>query len=308
MKIVIVGGTGFIGRNIEPVLTEGGNIVTILTRDHHKAKTIFPTGIRVQEWDPVNWGKLENFIQGQDAVINLAGASIAEGRWTSSRKAFLRSSRINTTRTIVNALSNLPITVRPKILISASGVGYYGIETANAVDELARPGTGFLADLCVEWEAEAFRATDYGVRTVCLRISMVLGKDGGALQKMLLPFKLFLGGPVGHGTQPVSWIHAKDLAMLIKTILENDSFKGPINACAPQEVMMKELCQQIGTSLGRPCWLPVPTLALKLGLGEMSTLMTHGQKVSPFMAQKLGFTFKYSDLESALASILGKAS
>ena len=307
MNVVIVGGTGFIGRNIAPVLAGGGHAVTILTRNQRTAAVV-GSGVHVQEWDPSNRQTLEQAFHEQDAVINLTGASVAERRWTPSRKAVLRASRIETTRTIVTALSRLSTPVRPKILINASGVGFYGLETSNHVDEMHGPGTGFLAGLCVEWEREAFRATDYGIRTTCLRISMVLGQDGGALQKMLLPFKLFLGGPIGTGTQPVSWIHVEDLGRLVAAILEHPSYSGAINAASPHPVTMKEFCLQLGRALGRPSWLPVPALALQIGLGEMATLMTHGQSVNPFMAQGLGFTFNYPDLESALSAILGKGS
>ncbi len=308
MNVVMVGGTGFIGRNIAPVLAAGGHVVTILTRNPHAAAAVVGSGFHVREWDPSNRQTLEQPFHGQDAVINLAGASIAERRWTPSRKDVLRASRIETTRTIVTALSRLSTPVRPKVFISSSGIGFYGLEAANGADEMQGPGNGFLADLCVEWEREAFRATDYGIRTVCLRISMVLGQDGGALQKMLLPFKFFLGGPIGKGTQPVSWIHVEDLGRLVVAILEQPSYSGAINAASPHPVTMKEFCLQLGRVLGRPSWLPVPALALKIGLGEMSTLMTHGQAVNPLMAQGLGFTFKYPNLESAFSAILGKES
>ncbi len=304
MNIAIVGGTGFIGRNIEPVLTAGGHRVTIVTRDPDKASGVVGAKTHVRGWDPSNAETLDQTFHEQDALINLAGASIAEGRWTQVRKNLLRTSRIETTRILVKALSNLPEASRPHIFISASGIGYYGLETTNGVDETTGPGNGFLADLCVEWEREAFRATAYGIRTVCLRISMVLGKDDGALQKMLLPFKFFLGGPIGTGTQPVSWIHVEDLGRLVVAMLEQPSCKGAINAASPHPVTMKEFCLQLGKALGRPAWLPVPALALKIGLGEMATLMTHGQLVNPRMAQQLGFTYKYPNLESAFSAIL----
>ena len=308
MNVAIVGGTGFIGRNIAPVLAGGGNTVTILTRNPHAASAVAGGNVHVRKWDPLNGQTSGHPFQEQDAVINLAGASIAERRWTRSRKAVLRASRIETTRTLVMALSRLSGPARPNILINASGIGFYGLETATAVDERQGPGTGFLADLCVEWEREALRATDYGIRTTCLRIGMVLGKDGGALQKMLLPFKLFFGGPVGNGTQPVSWIHVEDLGRLIAAILRQPSYNGAVNAAAPHPVTMKEFCRQLGRALGRPSWLPVPAWALKIGLGELSTLLTHGQAVTPRVAQRLGFTCTYPDLESAFSAILGKGS
>jgi len=307
MNVVIAGGTGFIGRHIAPILTACGHTVTMLTRNP-RAAAVAGGDVHIREWDPSDGQSLEQTFQGQDAVINLAGAPVADRRWTPSRKHVLRASRIETTRTIVTALSRLSEPVRPKILINASGIGFYGLETADEIDESRGPGHGFLADLCVEWEREAFRAMDYGIRTTCLRISMVLGKDGGALQKMLLPFKCFLGGPIGTGTQPVSWIHVEDLGRLVEAILKQPAFKGAINAASPRPVTMKEFCRQLGRALGRPSWLPVPAWALQLGLGELSTLMTHGQSVTPLAAQVLGFTFTYADLESALSAIMRKHS
>ena len=313
MNVAIIGGTGFIGRHIAPILTAGGHAVTILARSQSVASALAGGDVQVREWNPSDRQSLEQTFEGQDAVINLAGAPIADLRWTPSRKNVLRTSRVETTRTIVTVLSGISTPVRPKILINASGIGFYGLETIDPsrlgtgdVDESQGPGNGFLADLCVEWEREAFRATACGIRTACLRISMVLGKDGGALQKMLLPFKLFLGGPIGKGTQPVSWIHVEDLGRLVETILEQPAFKGAVNAASPHPVTMTEFCRQLGRVLGRPCWLPVPAWALRLGLGELSTLMTHGQSVNPLVAQQLGFTFKYPDLESALSEILSK--
>lgn len=304
MKVTMVGGTGFIGRHIAPILAAKGHEVSLASRNPQKVDADLAKNFRIQEWDPLNYGSLENTCAGQDAIINLAGASIAKGRWTPARKDILRSSRINTTWALVNALSNIPATHLPKVLISASGIGYYGIDTLEEVDELSNPGNGFLSDLCAEWEQEARRASDLGIRTICLRISMVLGKDGGTLQKMLLPFRLFVGGPIGHGNQPVSWIHVEDLGRLVGSILENNSIHGPINAASPNPISMKEFCQILGQTMGRPSWLPIPEVALKIGLGEMSTLMTHGQRVVPLLVRKLGFSYKYPDLNSALSAIL----
>ena len=306
MRIIIAGGTGFIGRHLCHELLQRQHDLTVLTRNPNRGGKLLPAPIHLQEWDYSSGGSLDKILLGADAVINLAGAPIADGRWTPSRKNILRASRIDTTRMIVNAVSNLPMTVRPNVLINASGIGYYGLESLHAVDELAKPGNGFLADLCVAWEEEALKATDYGVRTVCLRTSMVLGKDGGALKKMLLPFYLFMGGPIGDGKQPVSWIHVQDHVRLIATILEHDFYKGPVNASSPHPVTMKEFCAELGKALGRPSWLPVPAFVLKIGLGELSTLMTHGQAVTPALAQKLGFTFTYPHLQSALSAIVNK--
>ncbi len=306
MNSAIIGGTGFIGRHLASGLAAGGHAVTIVTRTRHATADRVGAGYRVLEWDPSNDATLETALHGQDAVINLAGASIADGRWTQTRKRLIHASRIGTTRMMVEALSRLPAPARPNILISASGIGFYGLETGAGVDERAPQGHGFLADLCGEWEQAACRATDAGMRTVCLRIGMVLGHDGGALQKMLVPFRLFLGGPVGRGTQPVSWIHVEDLGRLIAAILDNDTVKGPVNAVSPHPVTMKELCSTLGKIMGRPSWLPVPAFALRIGLGELSTLLTHGQLVYSRTVPHLNFTYRYPVLESALRAILGK--
>lgn len=313
MNVAIVGGTGFIGRNVTPLLTADGHRVTIVTRRTDAASAVFGAETFVRGWDPSKRETLERAVHGQDAVVNLAGAPLAEGRWTHARKRVLRASRIETTRTLVHAFSNLSATVRPTVFLCASGIGYYGRGTADAselkadgADETTPPGTGFLADLSVAWEREAFRATDYGIRTICLRLGMVLGKDGGALPAMLLPFKAFLGGTIGSGMQPVSWIHAEDLGRLLAVVLTHDSFHGPLNAVSPHPVTMKEFCVHLGKTLGRPSWLPVLALALKIALGETSTLMTHGQSVRPLRAAQLGFAYKYPDAAAALAAILGQ--
>ena len=303
MKIVIIGGTGFIGKHLCRRLIQLHHDVTVLARNPETAQKVLPEPIRLSTWDPLKFRVPEKAIKRADAVINLAGAPIAKGRWTQSRKQILRDSRINTTHRLVKAFSNLPVTIRPKVLINASGIGFYGLDTPHYVGETANPGKGFLSDLCIQWEKEACKASDYGIRTICLRIGMVLGKDGGALQKMLLPFKVFLGGPIGDGTQPVSWIHIEDLCRLIETSIKNDTFKGPINACSPHTVTMDEFCRTLGKSLGRSSWLPIPALALKIGLGEMSTLMTHGQKAVPATAQKLGFAFNYPSLDLAMNNL-----
>ena len=313
MNVAIVGGTGFIGRNVTPLLTADGHRVTIVTRSPDAASAVFGAETFVRGWDPSKRETLERAVHGHDAVVNLAGAPLAQGRWTPARKRVLRASRIETTRTLVHACSNLSAAVRPTVFLSASGIGYYGCGTADAsdlksdgADETTPPGTGFLADLSSAWEREAFRATDYGIRTICLRLGMVLGKDGGALPAMLLPFKAFLGGTIGNGTQPVSWIHAEDLGRLLAVVLTRDAFHGPLNAVSPHPVTMKEFCVHVGKALGRPSWLPVPAWALKIALGELSTLMTHGQSVRPLRATQLGFAYTYPDAAAALAAILGQ--
>lgn len=302
MKIVIFGGSGFIGRHLCHALAEDAHSVTVLSRNSEKASTHLDPRVTVQEWDPLEWGTLEKVIDGKDVIINLAGEPIADSRWTESRKKALRDSRVHITHLLINALSRLK--PAPKVLINASGIGFYGLTSSTPVNEDTPVGKGFLADLCVDWEKEAARARLLGTRVVCLRIGMVLGHDGGALPKMILPFRLFAGGPILPGTQPVSWIHYHDLVNLIRFILDHDSISGPVNAVSPEPVTMKVFCQTLGQALRRPSWFPVPEFLLKIGLGEMATLMTTGQAVEPGVAKKFGFAFSYPTLGPALKSVV----
>lgn len=240
-------------------------------------------------------------VEAADAVINLAGAPIAEGRWTPARKRLLLESRTCSTRLLVDALaeraSPLPV------FVSASGIGYYGASDDRVLDERSALGTGFLADLSAAWEAEALRAGQFQTRVVVLRTGMVLEQDGGALPKMVLPFRFFAGGPVLPGTQWVSWIHRADLIGLIQWAVATPTVSGPVNAVAPEAVTMKNLCSAIGRVLHRPSWLPVPGFALHLALGELGTLMTTGQRVDPAKVRAGGFVFRYPRLEPALRAI-----
>ena len=296
MNVVIVGGTGFIGRNIAPVLAGGGHAVTILTRNQRTAAVVGRRCSRsrmgsVESADPGT--SLSRAGRGHQPYGRLRCRTpvdaIAQGRASCQPNRDHADDRDGVVPSLhARSTENPHQRVGCRFLWTRDG--------SNHVDEMHGPGTGFLADLCVEWEREAFRATDYGIRTTCLRISMVLGQDGGALQKMLLPFKLFLGGPIGKGTQPVSWIHVEDLGRLVAAILEHPSYSGAINAASPHPVTMKEFCLQLGRALGRPSWLPVPALALQIGLGEMATLMTHGQSVNPLYGARAGIYLQLSGL------------
>jgi uncharacterized protein (TIGR01777 family) len=254
------------------------------------------------EWNGREAGAWEHCLDSADAVINLAGAPIADGRWNDARKKLLVESRVLTTRLLVEALSRR--SSKPRTLISASGIGFYGASDDRVLDEGAARGQGFLADLCLAWEAEALRAAEFGVRVVMLRTGMVLEQDGGALPKMLLPFQFFAGGPIMPGTQWVSWIHRRDHIGLIKWALTTPSISGPVNAVAPEAVTMKQFCGSIGRILHRPSWLPVPGFALRVALGELGTLMTTGQHVTPAKALSRGYVFHYPKLEPALRAIL----
>jgi uncharacterized protein (TIGR01777 family) len=303
MQIVITGGTGFIGRSLCAALCQEGHRVTLLTRRIEVQRSC-GLAVTAIEWNARDSGAWEHCLDGADAVINLAGAPIADERWTDAHKRLLTESRVLTTRLLVEALSRRSL--KPRTLISASGIGFYGASDDRVLDEGAARGQGFLADLCLAWEAEALRAAEFGVRVVILRTGMVLEQDGGALPKMLLPFRLFAGGPIMPGTQWVSWIHRRDHIGLIQWALTTQSVAGPLNAVAPEAVTMKQFCGSIGRVLHRPSWLPVPGFALRVALGELGTLMTTGQHVTPAKALSGGYVFQYPKLEPALRAILAK--
>ena len=300
MKIIVAGGTGFIGHHVCQTLIENEHHVTVLTRNATQARAHCPREVSVVDWGTLK-KETEQTIGGVDAFINLAGAPIADARWTPTRKQLLIDSRIDTTRQLVESMGR--VSEKPQVFINASGIGYYGANEKDTLSETSPPGQGFLAELCQKWEHEANRAAKHGVRVICLRIGMVLGSDGGALNKMKTPFKLFVGGPISPGTQKISWIHRHDLARLIIWLLDQTTLSGPINAVAPQCVTMNEFCSKLGDALHRPSWMPVPAFALKLLLGELSDMLITGQHVVSRVNRNAGFSFKYPTLEQALQSI-----
>jgi uncharacterized protein len=304
MRIVVSGGTGFIGRPLCASLCQKGHQVTLLTRKKEAAQRSCGSTATIVEWNGWEAGAWELCLEGADAVINLAGAPIADARWTDARKRLLTESRVLTTRLLVEAMSRR--SSKPRTLVSASGIGYYGASDDPVLDEGGARGQGFLADLSVAWEAEALRAAEFGTRVVILRTGMVLEQEGGALPKMLLPFRLFAGGPIMPGTQWVSWIHRRDHIGLIQWLLATPNVSGPVNAVAPEAVTMHQFCEVLGRVLHRPSWLPVPGFALHVALGELGTLMTTGQRVHPAKALSGGYVFHYPTLEAALRAILTK--
>lgn len=302
MHVVMTGGTGFIGRALCMSLSRKGHRVTLLTRKGQAASRLVGPSVTTVEWNGRDSGAWEERLEGADAIINLAGAPLADARWTHARKRLLTDSRVQLTRRLVEAISRR--SAKPRVLISASGIGYYGPSDERVLSESAPQGEGFLADLCVAWEGEARRAAEFGTRVVLLRTGMVLERDGGALPKMLLPFRLYLGGPIMPGTQWVSWIHRKDHVGLMEWALTTTTVSGPINAVAPEPERMQAFCATVGRVLRRPCWLPVPETVLSLALGELGTVMTTGQRVSPQTALEHGYVFQYPSLEPALRAIL----
>lgn len=302
MNIVVTGGTGFIGRALCAALSRDGHRIIVLTRN--EGQVVQQPGVIVNpiQWNGRDTGPWEQALEGADAVINLAGVSIADARWTDARKRLITDSRVLSTRLLVRAMSRW--SSQPITFISVSGIGYYGACDDRVLDEGAARGQGFLADLCLAWEAEALRAAEFGARVVILRTGMVLEQDGGALPKMLLPFRLFAGGPIMPGSQWVSWIHRADHIGLMQWALSMAKVSGPINAVAPEPVTMKTFCEVLGRVLHRPSWLPVPRFALNMLLGELGTLMTTGQRVIPAKGMAGGYTFHYPTLEPALQTIL----
>lgn len=306
MKVAIAGATGFVGSRLVEKLNQQGHQILVLTRNPERAKLIFPTSafpnLEVVNYTPDTLGKWKAAMAGCDAVVNLAGEPIAEERWSPTQKQKILDSRQSGTKNIVAAIAEAE--PKPSVLVNASAIGYYGTSETATFDENSPAGNDFLAQVCQKWEAEAQKVTEAGVRLVILRIGIVLGKDGGALAKMLTPFKLFAGGPIGDGKQWFSWIHRDDLVNLILESLKRTDLEGTFNATAPNPVKMKELCDTLGQAMNRPSWLPVPGFALELLLGEGAQVVLEGQQVLPTKTKATGFSYQYPDLKSALTEIL----
>ncbi len=301
MKIVVAGGTGFIGAALIRNLQSRGHAVVLLTRASAKALDRSETVVWQPDAEPRPRPALVAAVNGADAVVNLAGEPIAGKRWTRAQKARLRSSRIDTTRTVVQAIADAQ--QKPRLLLNASAVGYYGPRGDEEISEAEPPGMDFLSRLCREWEAEALRAEAHGVAVVRLRTGIVLGKGGGALAKMIPPFKLFIGGPLGSGRQWMPWIHLEDEVGLIEHLLAPGA-GGAVNATAPEPVRMKEFCAALGKALGRPSWAPVPAFVLRLAFGEMADVLLTGQRAVPSEAERRGYRFRYPTLPEALRDIV----
>ena len=301
MNIMVTGGTGFVGRALCATLSHSGHHIVILTRSVGALGGVLERNMTAVEWNGRDRGTWEESLERTDAVINLAGEPIAASRWTKKRKQLIVESRVNATQLLARAISCA--SGRPRVFISASGVGYYGTSPDRRFDERDGPGSDFFADLCQSWEGAALAAQSHNTRVICLRIGMVLDKEGGALAKMVPPFRAFVGGPIAPGTQWVSWIHRVDLIGLVEWVLAHEQITGPVNAVAPGTVTMKEFCNILAAALKRPSWLPVPELALRLAFGELASFMTTGQQVIPKVALDNGYPFRYPQLEFALTSL-----
>jgi hypothetical protein len=296
--IALSGASGLVGRRLSTFLSTGGHAVRRLVRPPARPG---PQDIR---WNP-NAGELDAWaLEGLDAVVHLAGENVAEGRWTKARKADLRASRIESTRLLSQALAGLRR--KPRVLICASAVGIYGDRGETPLDERSAPGEGFLAELCQAWEAAADPARQAGIRVVHLRLGTVLAREGGALGKLALPFSLGLGGRIGNGRQAISWMAAEDVVGAIYQALFDPRLAGPVNAVAPQPVTNAQFTRVLARLMSRPALLPLPALAVKLGLGEMGeALLLKGGRVHPARLQAVGFPYLYGNLQAALSHELG---
>ncbi|MGV2827026.1 thylakoid membrane protein ThyD [Myxosarcina sp. GI1(2024)] len=304
MKIAITGATGLVGTRLVEKLNREGHQIVVFTRNPNKAQRIFPStafsNLETVKYTPQASGDWQQKISGCDAVVNLAGEPLAE-RWTKEKKQAIMNSRQQVTEKVVEAIAKAED--KPQVLVSGSAIGYYGTSETATFTESSSPGNDFLARVCQEWEAAAKPVTEYGVRLVILRIGIVLA-NGGALGKMIGPFKMFAGGPIGSGNQWFSWIHREDLVNLISEAIANSDLEGVYNATSPNPVRMSQLSQTLGKVMNRPSWLPVPHFVLELLLGDGAQVVLEGQQVLPQRTQTAGFNYQYPELRPALAEIV----
>lgn len=306
MKVAVTGATGFVGLRLVDRLQAEGHHILALTRNANKVAQFpaadFPN-IQLMQYTPLESGDWQSAISGCDGVVNLAGAPIADQRWTPDRKREILESRQIGTQKIVEAIAKAE--QKPSVLVNSSAIGFYGTSETATFDESSSAGSDFLAQVCQAWEAEAQKVKEVGTRLVILRTGIVLGK-GGAVAKMLTPFRLFAGGPIGSGRQWFSWIHREDLVNLIVQALTNSQMEGVYNATAPNPVRMTEFCQALGDVMQRPSWLPVPGFALEALLGDAAQVVLQGQQVLPKRTEAIGFQYQYPQVKPALAEVLSE--
>ena len=309
MRVVVSGGTGFVGRAVVHALMASGDVAVVLTRgrprwvDHACGECGAGSKAELVTWTPEEPGDWQETIDGADAVINLAGANIGDGRWTPERMEAIRSSRIRATELLAEAMATAK--KKPKVFVSGSACGYYGIDTGDRVlDENAPVGSDFLATVCKDWEAAAEPARKAGIRVVHPRIGIVLGRGGGVLQRMVPFFRAFLGGPVGHGEQYVSWVHMRDVVHSFEAFLERDDLAGPFNITAPEPVTMNAFAETLAEVMRRPALFRVPELAVKLMMGQMSEVVLTGPRAVPRRLVDAGYAFVFPELASALADLV----
>jgi uncharacterized protein len=300
MRVVVAGGTGFIGSRLWESLLAKGHDVVLLTRDASRSRDHIHPKVQVVSW--AKGAAWESWVDGAGGIVNLAGESIAQ-RWTKKAKERIVASRLEATERLCAAIEKAVL--KPSVLVNASAVGIYGHRGDEILSEDSPPGSDFLATTCVAWEAAARRAEPLGVRVALIRTGVVLAREGGALAKMLPPFRAFVGGPIGGGGQFLSWIHRDDLVALYVFALEDPRVAGPLNGTAPYPVTMKNFAATLGRALHRPSFLPVPAPAIRLLLGEMSTVVLDGQRALPKKAEATGFPFRFPEIDAALRDVVG---
>jgi len=302
MRIVLAGGSGFLGQALTRSLSQKGHLVIVLTRGQIAPGGSNLAGVRYTRWDGRTGGPWTQQLGGADAIINLSGASLGDGRWTPQRKEVLLNSRVNATTALVEALRT--VASRPTVLINASATGYYGHVPEGELDESSPAGSDFLATVCRSWEAAAEAAERLGVRVVRVRTGFVIGREAPAFQRMMTPFRFFAGAWYGRGLQWFPWIHLRDVVSGYLHALENASLSGPVNLVAPESIRMREFSKLLGSIVGRPAWMPVPAVALRILLGEMSNLLITGQRAIPRKLQHIGFAFAYPRIREALSQAI----
>ena len=299
MKVIITGGTGLIGRALTKNLLDDNHEVIILSRKPKKAN--MPDGVTVVEWDAKTGNGWSEYAEGADAIVNLAGETIGE-RWTPERKQAIMESRVNAGNAVVEAVK--ATTQKPKVLIQASAVGYYGPRGDEVITEESESGSDFLAKVCQAWEDSTKDVEEMGVRRVVIRTGIVLSTKGGALEKLMLPFKMFAGGPNGDGEQYWAWIHLMDEVQAIRFLIENDTASGIFNLSAPDPTKNKDFVKALGKALNRPAITPAPGFAMKMMLGEMATIVLDGQRAVPQNLQDMNYEFNFVKPEPALRHLL----
>ena len=306
MRVFFTGATGLVGRRIVRRLDERGDQAVVLSRHAAHARDLFGDNATVVEGDPMRQGDWMKAVADCDAVIHLAGENVFARRWNADFKKLLHDSRILSTQHVVEALRRQPMRAdgQAKALVNASAIGYYGPQGDEELAEESEPGSDFLAQLCIEWEQTARAAESSGVRVAFVRVGVVLDKEGGALAKLLTPFRLFAGGPVGSGRQWMSWIHFDDLVNLFLFVVDNAQARGALNGTAPNPVTNREFSKALGRVLHRPSFVWTPQFALRVVLGEVADIVATGQRVLPKRALDLGYSFQHPMLDAALAHIL----
>jgi uncharacterized protein len=302
MRVVIGGATGFIGSALVQALLRRGDQVTALSQNAASARRQFGSAVEVREWHPPAQGGWSGAVIGADAVVNLAGVPVIEPLkpWTASQRALIRSSRVDSTRALADAIRAAD--PRPGVFVSQSAMGYYGDGGSALLTESSPPGSDFLSSVVVDWEAAARGVEEAGVRLVTLRTAVVLG-HGGEMPLLTLPFKLFMGGVLGRAGQWISWIHIDDEVGLILHALDNDAVSGPMNASAPHPVTMDTFSHELGLALHRPTWFPLYPLFFRVMLGKRAVVLLASERVAPEKARETGYEFKYADVDTALQSL-----